>query len=68
MGVPKGWDARRDPDFLAIRTSLFPVAPKRLGVAFDAVVSEPASNSFPLEDIRAAGDRLRGWRARSHGQ
>jgi len=52
MGVPKGWDASRDPDFLAIRTSLFPVAPKRFGVAFDAVVSEPASNSFPLEDIR----------------
>jgi pimeloyl-ACP methyl ester carboxylesterase len=65
MGVPKGWDVSRDPDFLAIRTSLFPVAPKRLGVAFDAVVSEPASNSFPLEDIRvptllvhAADDRL----------
>jgi pimeloyl-ACP methyl ester carboxylesterase len=65
MGVPKGWDASRDPAFLAIRTSLFPVAPKRLGVAFDAVVSEPASNSFPLEDIRvptllvhAADDRL----------
>jgi pimeloyl-ACP methyl ester carboxylesterase len=65
MGVPKGWDASRNPDFLAIRTALFPVAPKRWGVTFDAVVSEPASNSFPLEDIRvptllvhAADDRL----------
>jgi pimeloyl-ACP methyl ester carboxylesterase len=65
MGVPRGWDASRDPDFSAIRTSLFPVTPKRSGVAFDAVVSEPASNSFPLEDIRAptllvhaADDRL----------
>jgi pimeloyl-ACP methyl ester carboxylesterase len=65
MGVPKGWDASRNSDFLTIRTALFPVAPKKLGVAFDAVVSEPASNSFPFEDIRvptllvhAADDRL----------
>jgi pimeloyl-ACP methyl ester carboxylesterase len=52
MGVPPGWDASRDPDFLAVRTALFPITPKRFGVAFDALVSEPASNGFPLEDIR----------------
>jgi pimeloyl-ACP methyl ester carboxylesterase len=65
MGVPKGWDASRDPDFLAIRRSLFPIASKRDGLVFDAVVSEPASNAFPLEEIdvptllvHAADDRL----------
>ena len=65
MGVPKGWDASHDPDFLAIREALFPIAPKKLGAAFDALVSEPASNSFPLEEIavstmlvHAADDRL----------
>ncbi len=65
MGVPNGWDASHDTDFLAIREALFPIAPKKLGVAFDALESEPASNSFPLEDIRvptllvhAADDRL----------
>jgi pimeloyl-ACP methyl ester carboxylesterase len=65
MGVPKNWDASTDADFLAIRESLFPVRPKRLGITFDAVVSEPASNEFPLEAIaaptlfvHAADDRL----------
>jgi pimeloyl-ACP methyl ester carboxylesterase len=52
MGVPRGWDASRDPDFLAVRTALFPITPKRFGVTFDALVSEPASDSFPLEEIR----------------
>jgi pimeloyl-ACP methyl ester carboxylesterase len=65
MGVPKGWDTSGDRDFLAIRRSLFPIAEKRFGVTFDAVVSEPASNVFPLEDItvptlfvHATDDRL----------
>jgi pimeloyl-ACP methyl ester carboxylesterase len=65
MGVPKGWETSEDADFLAIRRALFPVRPKRLGIVFDALVSEPASNAFPLEDIRvptllvhAADDRL----------
>lgn len=65
MGVPKGWDPSDDADFLAIRDALFPIGPKKLGVAFDALVSEPASNEFPLEDVRvptllvhAADDRL----------
>jgi pimeloyl-ACP methyl ester carboxylesterase len=65
MGVPKNWDTSGDRDFLAIRDALFPIKPKKLGVAFDALVSEPASNDFPLEDIRvptllvhAADDRL----------
>jgi pimeloyl-ACP methyl ester carboxylesterase len=52
MSVPAGWDASQDRDFLAVREALFPITPKRFGVAFDAVVSEPASNRFPLEDIR----------------
>jgi pimeloyl-ACP methyl ester carboxylesterase len=51
MGVPPGWDASQDPDFLAVRDALFPITPKRFGVTFDALVSEPASNGFPLEDI-----------------
>jgi pimeloyl-ACP methyl ester carboxylesterase len=65
MGVPKGWDASHDSQFLSVREHLFPAAPKRLGVAFDALVSEPMSNEFPLEDVRvrtllvhAADDRL----------
>jgi pimeloyl-ACP methyl ester carboxylesterase len=65
MGVPKGWDPSQDADFLAIRSALFPVRPKKLGIAFDALVSEPASDAFPLEEIRvptlvvhAADDRL----------
>jgi pimeloyl-ACP methyl ester carboxylesterase len=65
MGVPRGWDPSEDADFLAIREALFPIRPKTLGVAFDALISEPASNEFPLEDIRvpallihAADDRL----------
>ena len=65
MGVPKGWDPSDDSDFLAIRDALFPVGPKRLGITFDAMVSEPASNEFPLEAIdvptlfvHAADDRL----------
>ena len=65
MGCPKGWDTVSDTDFLAIRESLFPVAPKRFGVVFDAAVSKPASNDFPLEHIgaptllvHAADDRL----------
>jgi pimeloyl-ACP methyl ester carboxylesterase len=51
MGCPKGWDTSGDADFLAIRETLFPVGPKRFGITFDALVSEPASNTFPLEDI-----------------
>jgi pimeloyl-ACP methyl ester carboxylesterase len=65
MGVPKGWDASHDPQFLSVREHLFPTAPKRLGVAFDALVSEPMSNELPLEDVgvptllvHAADDRL----------
>jgi pimeloyl-ACP methyl ester carboxylesterase len=61
MGVPKRWDPSDDADFLAIRDALFPIGPKKLGVAFDALVS----NEFPLEDVRvptllvhAADDRL----------
>jgi pimeloyl-ACP methyl ester carboxylesterase len=65
MGVPKRWDTSDDADFLAIREALFPIRPKQLGVAFDALVSEPASDDFPLEEIsvptlliHAADDRL----------
>jgi pimeloyl-ACP methyl ester carboxylesterase len=51
MGVPAGWDAGHDEDFLAVREALFPITPKRFGLIFDACVSEPASHSFRLEDI-----------------
>ena len=57
-----GSDRSTEP---AIRSALFPVRPKKLGIAFDALISEPASDAFPLEDIRvptlvlhAADDRL----------
>jgi pimeloyl-ACP methyl ester carboxylesterase len=52
MGVPVGLDPSGDAFFLAVRESLFPVRRKRQGVAFDGFVSEPMSNTFPLEDIR----------------
>ncbi|HEX6302455.1 MAG TPA: alpha/beta hydrolase [Acidimicrobiia bacterium] len=65
MGVPKGWPNTSDERLDSIRDSLFPTQPKRLGVVFDAIVSEPASNLFPLEEIsvptllvHAADDRL----------
>jgi pimeloyl-ACP methyl ester carboxylesterase len=65
MGVPRGWASRDDDFFLRIRDALFPIREKRRGVAFDALVSEPLSNAFPLEDItvptllvHAADDRL----------
>jgi pimeloyl-ACP methyl ester carboxylesterase len=51
MGVPAGWDPSDDAFFLTVRESLFPVRRKRQGVAFDGFVSEPMSNTFPLEDI-----------------
>lgn len=69
MGVPKGWDASTDADFLAIRDTLFPVQPKQHGFVFDVLVSEPASNTFALEEIavptllvHAADDRLAPYR------
>jgi pimeloyl-ACP methyl ester carboxylesterase len=51
MGVPTGWASRDDEFFLRIRQALFPIREKRRGVAFDALVSEPLSNAFPLEHI-----------------
>jgi hypothetical protein len=45
MGVPRGWDPSEDADFLAIREALFPIRPKTLGVAFDALISEPPPTS-----------------------
>jgi pimeloyl-ACP methyl ester carboxylesterase len=51
MGAPAGWDTGHDDVFLAVREALFPIAPKRFGLVFDACVSEPASHSFPLEDV-----------------
>jgi pimeloyl-ACP methyl ester carboxylesterase len=49
----------------SVREHLFPTVPKSVDVAFDALVSEPMWNEFPLEDIavptlfvHAADDRL----------
>ena len=51
MGVPKEWPDSSDEDLDSIRESLFPMQPKRLGVVFETLVSEPACNQFPLEEI-----------------
>lgn len=51
MGVPRDWPDTSDEDLDSIRESLFPMQPKRSGVVFDTLVSEPACNRFPLEEI-----------------
>ena len=52
-GVPRGFDASPDDQrFVAeLVDSLFPVAPRSDGIAFDAFVSNPDVNDVPLEDI-----------------
>jgi pimeloyl-ACP methyl ester carboxylesterase len=68
MGVPKGWPTE-NPELDEIRDSLFPTAAKRDGVVFDVLVSEPACNTYPLEDVavptllvHAADDTLAPYR------
>ena len=53
MGFPKGWQPTvEEQRFIdGLQESFFPTKPKQLGVVFDSLVSAPASNGFPLEDI-----------------
>lgn len=71
MGVPH--DLRPEPAEQAVvddvMDHLFPIADKKAGAAFDALVSEPASNDFPLENltvptllVHAVDDPLAGYR------
>lgn len=75
MGVPRGW--RPAPAEQAVvddvMDHLFPVADKRAGAVFDTLVSEPASNDFPLEDltvptllVHARDDPLAGYQYAEH--
>lgn len=52
-GVPRRFVASADDqEFVAeLIESLFPVAPRSAGIAFDAFVSDPDVNSYPLEEL-----------------
>lgn len=53
MGVPPGlqlWPAEQAV-VDDVMEHLFPIADKKAGAAFDTLVSEPASNDFPLEEL-----------------
>ena len=54
-GVPRGFPCSSDDQrFVSdLVDSLFPVAPKADGIAFDAFVSNPDVSSYPLEQITA---------------
>lgn len=52
-GVPAGFDASPDDQRFVTELidSLFPVAPRAAGIAFDAFVSNPDVNDAPLEEL-----------------
>jgi pimeloyl-ACP methyl ester carboxylesterase len=53
-GVPTQW-APTEAEEATIREvaeSIFPIKPRHHGAAFDALVSNPALDAFPLEDVR----------------
>lgn len=53
MGVPQGYRPISDEQSVVddVMAHLFPISAKRRGAVFDALVSEPGSNRYPLEDI-----------------
>ena len=53
MGVPKGYGPTADEQAVVddIMEHLFPISAKKAGAVLDTLVSEPASNSLPLEDL-----------------
>jgi pimeloyl-ACP methyl ester carboxylesterase len=70
-GVPKHWRASKDEQKVidSVTEHLFPMTAKRQGAIFDTLVSEPASNAYPLESIavptlllHAPDDPLAGYR------
>lgn len=71
MGVPPGLTPDPADQVVVddVMEHLFPIAEKRAGAVFDTLVSEPASNDFPLEGItvpvllvHARDDPLAGYR------
>lgn len=71
MGVPHGLHPAPAEQAVVddVMDHLFPIADKKAGAAFDTLVSEPASNDFPLEDltvptllVHAVDDPLAGYR------
>jgi pimeloyl-ACP methyl ester carboxylesterase len=54
MGAPKGYRPASDEEaqvMAGLRELLFPLRPRRQGAAFDGFVSNPAADSFPLEQL-----------------
>ena len=54
MGVPPGFPRNEEQARVAaeLADSIFPVGPRAKGAAFDAFVSNPDVNSYPLEDLQ----------------
>jgi pimeloyl-ACP methyl ester carboxylesterase len=52
-GIPRDFDASPDEQATIdqICDSIFPMRPRRRGAAFDALISNPAVNDYPLEAI-----------------
>lgn len=53
-GVPKGWQPTSDEEatIREVSQSMFPIKPRHRGATFDTLVSNPAVNGFPLEELR----------------
>jgi 2-hydroxy-6-oxonona-2,4-dienedioate hydrolase len=53
-GVPKGWvpTSAEEKTIREVAESIFPVKPRQRGATFDSLVSNPAVNTFPLENVR----------------
>jgi pimeloyl-ACP methyl ester carboxylesterase len=53
-GVPKGWrpTAGEAATIREVSQSMFPIKPRHRGATFDSLVSNPAVNAVPLEDVR----------------
>jgi pimeloyl-ACP methyl ester carboxylesterase len=71
MGVPRSYRPASDEQAVVddIMEHLFPISAKKAGAVFDTLVSEPASNNYPLEDlavpvllVHAPDDPLAGYR------
>jgi pimeloyl-ACP methyl ester carboxylesterase len=71
MGVPKGYRPTTDEHAVVddIMEHLFPISEKKAGAILDTLVSEPASNTYPLENlavpvllVHAPDDPLAGYR------
>lgn len=54
MGIPKGFPKDTDDAQMMdqMMDSIFPVAPRAEGAIFDAYISNPEINTYPLEELR----------------